>query len=362
MIMAATVKQLITPDADAAELWRVAESGDVDELLRVLPRISNLNVRNRHGMTALMKAAFHGHEPVARTLLEHGADPNLARNDKFTALALAAFFGHTETVKTLIEFGARADVITRCGASAFTWAAARTFSDVAQCIQRHAPTQIKLAPVPEAHAAVPVPETYTPSPEAYTPAAVAPVVVKTLKEPPEIWDLVHEAPRNFNARSAFVSRITTMNRTVALALCAGLILLVACGVGAFVLTRSNARNLVIEIPPLPTAAATAVSEPVPQQAVTENPPVEVVNENHSRSVPNKSRLLIPQRRSTFSSLSQGQLATAPSREAPAVAGPQFESPKPAQPTAKTPSVNPLSPNLIAPAKNAPPKAKVIQWP
>ena len=61
------------------------------ELLHLLPRVGDINARNRHGMTALMKAAFFGHEPVVRVLLERGADPNVVRNDSFTALALAAF-------------------------------------------------------------------------------------------------------------------------------------------------------------------------------------------------------------------------------------------------------------------------------
>ena len=103
-------------------------------LARLLPRVADINARNGHGMTLLMKAACCGHAQVVRLLLEHGADPNLTRNDKFTALALAAFFGHTETVKTLMEFGARTEAVTRCGASAHTWATARTFAEVARCL------------------------------------------------------------------------------------------------------------------------------------------------------------------------------------------------------------------------------------
>ena len=71
--MSAKVRQLNTPEL-AAELWRVAECGDVEELLRLLPRVNDINARNRHGMTALMKAAFFGHEPVVRALLEHRAE------------------------------------------------------------------------------------------------------------------------------------------------------------------------------------------------------------------------------------------------------------------------------------------------
>jgi len=365
--MPALVKQLITPDALAAELWQVAESGEVAELLRLLPRIGDVNVRNRYGMTALMKAAFRGHEPMVRALLEHGADPNLMRNDRFTALAIAAFFGHTETVKTLIEYGANAQLKTRCGASAFTWAAARTFGDLAKSIERRVPVPAPvpapapvLAPVRQAPARV----LDLPAPVAYTPVRVEPepaasIVVHTLKDPPEIWDLVHEAPRNFNRWSAFVTRIGSMKRTTALAL-VGFVLLVCGGVGLFVLKGSRVREPVKEIPQSPTAAATVVSKPVPQQPAPETPAVEVVNDNHASVVPNKGR--VRQVRSTASHIGEEPVQAAQSRETPVVATPQFESAKAAPVPVKSSPVNPLSPNVIAPAKTAPPKGKVIQWP
>src|SRR5687768_7255150 len=113
--MSATVKQRISAPQ---ELWRVAESGDVDDLDRIFVSGVNVNARNKHGMTALMRAAWHGHERMVRAPLKRGANPNLPRNDGFTPLALAAFFGHTGTVRILIEHGARTDLITRCGASA----------------------------------------------------------------------------------------------------------------------------------------------------------------------------------------------------------------------------------------------------
>jgi len=360
--MSARVKQLITPDAVAAELWQVADSGDVEELLLLLPRIGNVNVRNRHGTTALMKAAFRGHEPMVRALLEHGADPNLMRNDRFTALALAAFFGHTETVKTLIDHGARTEVKTRCGVSASKWATARTFGEVAKCIETHAPAPAP-APAPVKHVSAVVVD--LPPPIAHTPIRVepepvAPVVVHTLKDPPEIWDLVHEAPRNFNRWSAFVSRITTMKRTSALALVAALVLLVCGGLGALVLKSPRAREVVKEIPQPRSAAATTVVVPAPQPVVAESPAVEVVvNDNHAAAVSNKGRF---KPRSNSSRLGEEPLQTAQSREAAPVASPQFESAKPAQTPIKTTPVNPPSPNLIAPAKTAPPKGKVIQWP
>jgi hypothetical protein len=348
--MSAKVRQFNRPDV-SAELFQVAESGDVEELLRLLPRVGDINARNRHGTTALMKAAFFGHEPVLRALLEHGADPNVVRNDRFTALALAAFFGHGEAVKTLIEFGASTEAVTRAGASARTWARARTFDEIARCLETHAPKAVAVAPAPAVVAPAPV--------------AVTPAAVHTLKDPPEIWDLVHEVPRGFNPRSAFMSRITPMKKTFALGACAAVLLIVSAGVGALMLRSSHARNLPAEISPVPIAAETTNSNPPQSQAVVESAPVEVVNGNHTRAVPNKARLSMRQPRTAPLAgeiVSEAPAEPVQSREAPAVAAPQFESPKPAAPAVKTNPNIALSPHLITPSKDAPPKGKVIQWP
>lgn len=349
--MSATLRQVNLPTV-TAELLRVAESGDVDELSRLLPRVVDINARNRHGMTALMKAAFYGHEPTVRVLLEHGADPNLMRNDSFTALALAAFFGHGEIVKTLIEFGARTEVVTRAGASARAWARARTYEDVAQCLEQHAPPKkpvIAIAPTP-----APVKE---PIHIESTPVAVTPVV-KTLSDPPEIWDLVHEAPRDFNPRSAFISRLMSMRKTFALGACALVLLIVGSVVGLWMFRRSHASGLrPAEVAPAPVAAAATVSQPAQPEAVVENAPVEVVNDNHTRAVPNKAR-----RQPRTTPVVNEPAENVASREAPAVVTPQPELPKPSPPVVKTNPSTALSPHLITPAKNAPPKGKVIQWP
>jgi len=296
-------------------------------------------------MTALMKAAFFGHEPAVRVLLERGADPNVVRNDRFTALALAAFFGHAETVKTLIEFGAKTQAVTRAGASAETWARVRTFDEVARCLQTHAPK--------------PKPVVVAPAPVAPEPLAETAPAVKTLKDPPEIWDLVHEAPRSFNPRAAFIARIKSMKRTFAVAACVAVLLMAGVGVGALVLRSSQASSLPAEIPPAPIAAEPSVTSPPQSQAVVESPPVEVVNGNHTRAVPNKARVWLRQPRTASAFVNEVPVQ---SNEAPAVAAPQIESPKPAPPAVKANPNTALSPHLITPSKNAPPKGKVIQWP
>ena len=346
--MSATARQVNYLN-DAAELLRIAETGDVDELLRVLPRVSDINARNRYGMTALMKAAFFGHEPAVRVLLQHGADPDLMRNDRFTALALAAFFGHAETVKTLIEYGAKTEAVTRAGASARTWAKVRTFDEVARCLESYAPKPMKITPTPVL--------SDPPPPVAVT----APTAVKTLKDPPEIWDLVHEVPRSFNPRSAFLARITSMKWTFALGACTAVLLIIGCGVGALMLRSSKASGLPPETAAAPVAVQTTVSSPAPAPPVVESAPVEVLNDNHARTVPNKARILIRQPRAA-TVVNEAAVESLETKEAPAVATPQFESPKPAPPAVKTTPNTALSPNLITPGKNAPPKGKVIQWP
>ena len=334
--MSASLRQ-VNLSAVTAELLRVAESGDVDELLRLLPRVVDINARNRHGMSALMKAAFFGHEPVVRVLLEHGADPNLMRNDSFTALALAAFFGHGATVRTLIEFGARTEAVTRAGASARAWARARTYEDVARCLETHEPKK----PVPIAIAPTPAP--------APAPVAFAPLEVKTLKDPPEIWDLVHEVPRTFNPRSAFISRLTSSRKTLALSLCA-VMLLIAGGVVGLLTWRNSRRLRPVPPAPLQVVAETTVSKPPEPQPVVETPPVEVVNANHASAIPNKARLQIRQPR--FAPVvNEPPPESVAVREAPPVATPQFVPPKPSPPAA--------TPQVITPTK---PKGKVIQWP
>ena len=342
--MAAIAKQFVF-DAATRELWRVAETGDTDALAGILSRGVDVNARNEHGVTALMRAAHYGHDRTVRVLLEHGADPNIMRNDKFTALALAAFFGHTETVRLLIENGAKTEVVTRSGTSPRMWAMARTCTEAARCFEQ--PKRARVAAIPVAAKPVPAP-------------ASLPVAVRTLKDPPEIWDLVHEVPRGeFNARSAFLVRVRSMNRAFTLGAGAALLLVIACGVGALVFRNSQARNLPTEVPPTQTAGA-AVAPPVTVETAAPVAPLSETDEFLSAHAIKKAPVKHQTRRQPVGD--QNVIETAPIVEAPpaAVASPQFEKPR-TDSVAKSPP-NALSPQLITPAKTAPPKGKVIQWP
>jgi hypothetical protein len=71
-------------------------------------------------------------------------------------------------------------------------------------------------------------------------APAVPLVARTLKSPPEIWDLVHETPVQFNPGGAFVARLTSSKTKLVLL---ALALICISGLGAYaVMTLRDGRN------------------------------------------------------------------------------------------------------------------------
>jgi ankyrin repeat protein len=88
------------------QLLSRAGIGDVDTVRRLLERGADVHIRDRHGETALMKAARHGNYPVANLLIEHGADIHAKDATGSTALSYAKSFGQKEMVELLKRHGA----------------------------------------------------------------------------------------------------------------------------------------------------------------------------------------------------------------------------------------------------------------
>jgi cytoskeletal protein RodZ len=405
--MSFTQNTVSTPDAATQAFWRAAETGNVDELVSVLTRVKDINACNAHGVTALMRAAQHGRLRVVRVLLDRGADANITRNDKFTALALAAFFGHTEVVRALMEHGADSQVSTRHGTSPHMWASARTFSEVVDELENPAPPVEKSAaslemPVPSVERVPLPPALVAPVSRAVARAAASSTVVRTLKDPPEIWDLVHPAPKGFDARSAFVARLTSMRAAFAFRALSVVVLASVCAaVGVWLLRGAQARTerrMDQQIAPAAVAntenavvsnASTAAARPAVNTAVPSSAaaPSSVVPSAAVSSPDRSSVGTLPnlngdasatpvtasdkpgfarRRSSRINSHRADQpssLATAD--VSPAVAAPPAKiSPEIRLESGSTSkSSAPLSPQVIAPVKSASPaKAKVIQWP
>ena len=371
------------PDEATLELWRATEAGEFGEVIAMLPRVTDVNARNEHGVTALMRAAQHGHARVVRLLLSHGADANVVRNDKFTALSLAAFFGHTEVVSILMEHGADSKASTRHGTSAHMWATARTFNEVVDQLKNPAPPKVDdrtvIQPKP--------PVTQPPLPAApVAPRPVTAAIVRTLRDPPEIWDLVHEQSKGFDASSAFMGHLRSMRRGFLFRVATVGVLICASVVGVLVLRKAQARSEATperaaktSAPKLPSenkgsenvsvqpvvaapvaVPSSAVAPPVsPVSAVTtENLGTATTQRRRSHTSVARSRELEKEWPSSSASVQRVQT---PDEKTNVKAETSEVKARP-ESTNRTKSSSPLSPQLITPAKNVSPKSKVIQWP
>lgn len=80
----------------------------------------DLEATNANGETALMMAAFRGHNPSVRKLIEKGAALN---RDGWTPLHYAAANGHVDTINILVEAGADLNAPSPNGTTAMMMAA-----------------------------------------------------------------------------------------------------------------------------------------------------------------------------------------------------------------------------------------------
>lgn len=64
----------------------------------------------RNGNTALHVCAMHGHVDCLKTLLLHGADPNMCNDNGDTPLNLACFYLESEVVHLLIDYGTNLEI------------------------------------------------------------------------------------------------------------------------------------------------------------------------------------------------------------------------------------------------------------
>jgi len=169
-------KAEIKPDAATRDLWQVAVAGDAAQLADVLARGADINAGNPAGFTALMLAAYHGHRAVVKALIERGANVNAGGS--MTALKLAGDAGHEEIARILVAHGAERRQRRRAPATPVRVIKEEEAEEVSEPV---------VAPVRQA-------------PE-----------VRTLHEPPEIWDMVHEAPAHFDSRSSFREHFNSRN-------------------------------------------------------------------------------------------------------------------------------------------------------
>lgn len=275
MVVAARKKQ----EAGADQLWSTIETGSPKQLEKLLATGQAINFVDKNGVTPLLHAACYNHVEVVRTLIERGANVNAVRVDGFTPLLLAIFFGHADVVRVLVESGADVTATTRFGTSAHMWASARGFHQISDYLQREVKPRVSVAddsfeaPVATAvgvdlaqspiHNNNPTEQTYS----AGLSERREPASVRRLKDPPEIWDLVHENRSRFNPRATFVSRMPSMQpRTIALA---AIILIAMISVPTVIKWKSRARSAAVT--PVVLSVTSNANKVTPPEAINSVP-------------------------------------------------------------------------------------------
>ncbi|MEM4366519.1 MAG: ankyrin repeat domain-containing protein [Candidatus Anstonellales archaeon] len=95
----------------------------VERVVKLILEGANLDLQGNGGWTALMRAAWRGHEEFVKMLIKAGANLDLQGNGGWTALVWAAFEGNEGVVKMLIKAGANLDLQNNYGETALMRAA-----------------------------------------------------------------------------------------------------------------------------------------------------------------------------------------------------------------------------------------------
>jgi len=198
--------------------------------------------------------------------------------------------------------------------------------------------------------------------------------VRTLKPPPEIWELVHPvAPRKRSAAMTMVNRVTSNGTTLMLLICTALAI---GGVSAFLIVRPDkleaktnpktpavrqarpaqtgvASSVPVVSDNAPASAATIDIQPARTTTGAEIPGTISPTKNRAAKKPvSVSQEVVAERVSADRSESRPAVEGVAERKSPVEIAP-------AKPKATATS----SPQVVAPAKpTESPKAKVIPWP
>lgn len=103
----------VTNEVESTPLRVAASAGHVDVVHALLKHGgSDLDARDRWGMTSLFGACYNGRTAVVRALLEAGADPSMPDEKGRTPLDIAKHFGHKGAMELLMGGNARRSVRT----------------------------------------------------------------------------------------------------------------------------------------------------------------------------------------------------------------------------------------------------------
>jgi hypothetical protein len=260
----------------ARDLWRVAENGEIAQLHELLARGADVNSSNDAGVTALMIAAHHGRLEMVRALTDRGADVNQIDRDGFTAATLAQRAGYEDIVRTLVARGAKP------------------------------PKQIVTSSAADGPA---LDETLRTSSAADMTSARSQPAVAPLPGPPNIWDVVHEAPVEFDPKSAFVGHLPPLN-IIGLSVIA----LILVGAAVFAFVKLNGGSLSPPAASMRTPTNNAANVPTPATPQSDNTSAE--QRSSPATEPNETQT--PATQSTETAADDGRLVAGAKKSKPGV--------------------------------------------
>ena len=100
--------------------WKAATSqGNLAQIRLLLDQNADINSKDEHGQTALMRASLWGQASVVTILAERGADLNVTAKFNLSALMLAVINRRIAIVQTLLTAGADLNIQGSKGAPGF---------------------------------------------------------------------------------------------------------------------------------------------------------------------------------------------------------------------------------------------------
>ncbi|HEB41850.1 MAG TPA: ankyrin repeat domain-containing protein [Candidatus Dependentiae bacterium] len=132
--IAVFVWKMLKEKAMTDGFFLAVKNNNIEKVKQALANGTNVDVQNKYGDTALIKATDMGHFEIVKLLLENNALVNKENNDDLTALMKAAIRGHSKIVKSLLTSGADVNHSDLLGYTALMGAASGGHSKVVELL------------------------------------------------------------------------------------------------------------------------------------------------------------------------------------------------------------------------------------
>jgi len=115
-------------------LYKYYIKPDPLKIKKLILRGADMNIQDKYGNTALIKALNSGYTDVAKLLIEAGANINAKNNSDSTALMVAAEDGHQDIVELLVISKADMNIQNKYGNTALIRALHNDYIDIAKLL------------------------------------------------------------------------------------------------------------------------------------------------------------------------------------------------------------------------------------